>query len=182
MTESYELFKNIGMIVFVLFLIYFIFLTIEKMKNVQEGLKNNNNKNNISNKRNQNNKNNNNTNTNANTNANANNNSTTSTTSTTSTNQNINMNVVNGIAGNAAGYAASIKTQVIKLQDVLLISKYKSDYENVIINMHDLVNNLMLQTVLSIDHNNPTNGLDVLISLNDANNALNNVMSYLDTQ
>ena len=103
--------------------------------------------------------------------------------STTQTmNQNINMNVVNGISGNAPGYAASIKNQVIKLQDTLLISKYKGEYENVIINMHDLVNNLMLQTVLSIDHNNPTNELDVLISLNEANNSLNNVMSYLDTQ
>ena len=181
MMESYELFKNIGMIVFVLFLIYFIFVTIEKMKNVQEGLKNNNNTN-INNKRNQNNKNNANTNTNTNANTNTNTNTNANNSSTTSTSQNVNMNVVNGIAGNAAGYAASIKNQVIKLQDVLLISKYKSDYENVIINMHDLVNNLMLQTVLSIDHNNPTNGLDVLISLNESNNALNNVMSYIDNQ
>ena len=180
MMESYELFKNIGMIVFVLFLIYFIFISIEKMKNVQEGLKNNNNNRNSNNKRNQNNAN---AKTNAKTNAfNATNNSTTLTTQPTTPNQNINMNVVNGITGNAAGYAASIKNQVIRLQDTLLISKYKGDYENVIINMHDLVNNLMLQTVLSIDHNNPTNELDVLISLNESNNALNNVMSYLDTQ
>ena len=162
--ESYELFKNIGMIVFVLFLIYFIFVSIEKMKNVQEGLTNNNNRN-INNRRNNN-----------------NNNKQTISQPNQNQNQNINMNVVNGITGNAAGYAASIKNQVIKLQDTLLISKYKGDYENVIINMHDLVNNLMLQTVLSIDHNNPTNELDVLISLNESNNALNNVMSYLDTQ
>ena len=40
----------------------------------------------------------------------------------------------NGEAGSAANYAAAIKAKTVKLQDSLLISKYRSDYENVIIN------------------------------------------------
>ena len=55
----------------------------------------------------------------------------------------------NGVAGYAAAYSANIKAQVIKLHDTTLISKYRSDYENVVINMDDLVNNLMLQVPLS---------------------------------
>ena len=45
----------------------------------------------------------------------------------------------NGIAGNAASYGAQIKAATIKLQDTFLISKYRSDYETVILNLDDLV-------------------------------------------
>ena len=62
-------------------------------------------------------------------------------------------NSVNSIAANAATYAASIKSQMILLQDELLISKYKKDYENVIINMDDYVNMLILKQVLKIKPN-----------------------------
>jgi len=34
----------------------------------------------------------------------------------------------NGEAGTAASYAATIKAQTVKLQDELLISKYRKDY------------------------------------------------------
>ena len=68
-----------------------------------------------------------------------------------------------GLAGNAAAYGANIKAQAIKLQDTVLISKYRADYENVIINLDDLVNNLMLQTALTIDQSKPQNGLAKLV-------------------
>ena len=72
----------------------------------------------------------------------------------------------NGIAGNAASYGAQIKAATIKLQDTFLISKYRSNYETVILNLDDLVDNLMLKTVLSIDSNNPGDGIKKLAEMN----------------
>lgn len=98
--------------------------------------------------------------------------STTSTTSSSST--------TSGVAGGAAAYAANIKEQVIKLQDTALISKYRADYENVVINMDDLVNNLMLQITLNIDQSKPEASLGKLAQLNQAKAALNSVMKFID--
>ena len=86
----------------------------------------------------------------------------------------------NGIAGEAATYGANIKNQVIQLQDALLISKYRSDYENVIINMDDLVSNLMLKTILTIDQSKPEDGLTKLAALGQAKAALNVTMKFVD--
>ena len=88
----------------------------------------------------------------------------------------------NGIAGNAASYGAQIKAATIKLQDTVLISKYRSDYETAILNLDDLVDNLMLKTVLSIDTNNPAAGLKYLADMNQAKLALNSVMKFVDKQ
>ena len=66
-----------------------------------------------------------------------NNTSTTTTPSTT---------VTSGIAGDAAAYAATIKAETVKLQDTFLITKYRKDYENVILNLDDYANALMLKT------------------------------------
>jgi len=85
-----------------------------------------------------------------------------------------------GIAGGAQTYAANIKSLVIKNEDVLLISKYRTDYENVILNLDDLVNSIMLQTALGIDSTNPSIGLKKLVDLNNTKVALNNVMKYID--
>jgi hypothetical protein len=85
-----------------------------------------------------------------------------------------------GIAGGAQSYAANIKSLVIKNQDVLLISKYRTDYENVILNLDDLVNSLMLQTALTINPSDPTTGLSQLVKLNETKTALNNVMKHID--
>jgi hypothetical protein len=88
----------------------------------------------------------------------------------------------NGIAGNAPSYGAQIKAATIKLQDTFLISKYRSDYETIILNLDDQVDNLMLKTVLSIDSNNPADGLKKLAEMNQAKVALNNVMKFVDKQ
>ena len=88
--------------------------------------------------------------------------------------------VSNGIAGNAATYAANIKSNTIQLQDTLFVSKYRSDYETAILNLEELINNMMLQTTLSIDMNNPQQGLTKLNTLSQAKSALNGVMLFLD--
>jgi len=88
----------------------------------------------------------------------------------------------NGIAGNAASYGAQIKAATIKLQDTFLISKYRSDYETVILNLDDLVDYLMLKTVLSIDTNNPGDGIKKLSEMGQVKLALNSVMKFVDKQ
>lgn len=88
----------------------------------------------------------------------------------------------NGVAGNAASYGATIKATNIKLQDTFFISKYRTDYESVILNMDDLLNSLMLQTTLSVDVNNPQQTIKSLAEMNQAKLALNTVMKYIDKQ
>jgi len=104
--------------------------------------------------------------------------------SSTSTTSNANSNAVssvsNGIAGNAAGYAANIKATTIKLQDTFLISKYRSDYETAILNLDDLLNNLMLQSALSLDPNNPGTAITQLANMNQSKTALNSIMKFVD--
>jgi hypothetical protein len=79
-----------------------------------------------------------------------------------SSDKNEGTSTTNGIAGNAATYAASIKSENIKHQDTFLISKYRSDYETAILNLDDLMNNLMLKTALSIDQNSPEKSIEKL--------------------
>jgi len=88
----------------------------------------------------------------------------------------------NGIAGNAASYGATIKQQNIQMQDTFLISKYRTDYENAILNLDDLIDNLMLKTALSVDSSNPGDSVKKLAEMNQAKIALNNVMKYVDKQ
>jgi len=87
---------------------------------------------------------------------------------------------LNGVAGNAATYAANIKSQTVKLTDTLLVSKYRSDYETAILNMDDLINALMLETTLKIDASKPNEGLEKLVKLNQVKAALDNVMKFVD--
>lgn len=87
----------------------------------------------------------------------------------------------NGIAGAAQNYAANIKSMAIKNQDVLLISKYRTDYENVILSLDDLINTLMLQTTLTVNPSNPLTSLEKLVQLNSARGALNSVMKFIDS-
>jgi len=79
----------------------------------------------------------------------------------------------NGIAGSAQNYAANIKSITIQNQDMLLISKYRKEYENAILNLDDLINTMMLQTALTV--NNDTNV--TLTSGGSASTALVNAAS-----
>ncbi len=78
----------------------------------------------------------------------------------------------NGIAGNAASYAAALKAATIKSQDTFLISKYRADYESAILNLDDLISNLML----------PGEAVEKLAKMQQAKVALNSVMKFVDSQ
>jgi hypothetical protein len=85
-----------------------------------------------------------------------------------------------GIAGNAATFGATVKAASIKFQDTFLISKYRTDYETVILNLDDLISNLMLKTALSMDPNNPGASLEKLNQMQQSKIALNSVMKFVD--
>jgi len=85
-----------------------------------------------------------------------------------------------GVAGSAASYGATLKAATIKQQDMYLISKYRSDYETVILNLDDLVNNLMLGAALNVNPSKPHESLSKLAELNQAKTALNTVMKFVD--
>ena len=92
----------------------------------------------------------------------------------------------NGEAGTASSYAAGIKAQTVKLQDELLISKYRKDYETIIINLDDYIGFLMIKQVLNmkISDNLQANMISInnLNSLKSARDSLNTTMNFLDKQ
>ena len=90
-----------------------------------------------------------------------------------------------GIAGSAAAYADSIKALTVKIQDELLIDKYKGDYEKVIFATDDLIDVLMLKTALTVkyDPTDPGRSMMSLYGLNylkTSKDALNDVMKTID--
>ena len=91
-----------------------------------------------------------------------------------------------GEAGTASSYAASIKAQVVKLQDELLISKYRKDYEAAIINLDDYIGFLMIKQTLNMnlagDMKSNIDSINTLNSLKNAKESLNATMSFLDKQ
>tara|TARA_B110000285_G_C15090246_1_gene598662 strand:+ start:302 stop:706 length:405 start_codon:yes stop_codon:yes gene_type:complete len=86
----------------------------------------------------------------------------------------------NGIAGNASSYGAIVKSDTIKMQDTFLITKYRTEYETIVLNLDDFINNLMLKVALSIDTKNPGDGIKKMAEMNQAKVALNSVMKFID--
>jgi hypothetical protein len=91
-----------------------------------------------------------------------------------------------GEAGLASAYAAGLKAQVVKLQDELLISKYRKEYESVLINLDDYLGLLMLKQALHVDTSGDvrTNmeAVHRINALKEARDTLNTTMSFLDKQ
>ena len=91
-----------------------------------------------------------------------------------------------GMAGSASSYAATIKAQVVKIQDELLITKYRKEYESVIINLDDYVGYLMLQQILNMkldgDTKTKMEAINTLNILKTSKDSLNTAMTFLDKQ
>lgn len=91
-----------------------------------------------------------------------------------------------GEAGTAASYAAAVKAQVVKLQDELLVSKYRKDYETAIINLDDYVGYLMIKQTLNMklngDIKSNIESINHLNVLKSSKEALNATMAFLDKQ
>jgi hypothetical protein len=87
------------------------------------------------------------------------------------------------LAGGAADYASKINKAVSALKDAMNVPKYRSDYENVILQLDDLIGLSTLQTIMSID---PTNSSSVntaitqLSNFGQARNSLDMLMRFTD--
>jgi len=93
----------------------------------------------------------------------------------------------NNIAANAKPFADGLKTAAVSKVDALLIPKYRTDYENAIINTDDYINALMLEQLLKMDITNEgtNNNIDILTKisqLQSAKTALNSIMTFVDKQ
>ena len=93
---------------------------------------------------------------------------------------------MSGVGGGAKNYASGIKAKTVQLQDTILISKYRSDYENIIINLEDYFSMLMLQQILSM---NPSDSVKTNMeriaegnALSGGKKSLNEIMAYIDKQ
>ena len=91
-----------------------------------------------------------------------------------------------GEGGTAASYAAAIKAQSVKLQDELLIAKYRKDYEAAIINLDDYIGYLMIKQSLNMkpagDIKSNLDAINALNILKSAKESLNATMTFLDKQ
>jgi hypothetical protein len=91
-----------------------------------------------------------------------------------------------GEAGTASSYAAAIKAQVVKLQDELLVAKYRKDYEAAIINLEDYIGYLMIKQTLNMklsgDIKANIEAINNLNILKSSKEALNSTMAFLDKQ
>jgi hypothetical protein len=97
------------------------------------------------------------------------------------------MSPSNGEAASAITYSETIKSNFIRLQDELLIQKYRKDYEKTIFNMEDYINMLMVKQVLNMDLNSSDmkknmEAFNNLNTLKTSKDALNDVMKFIDKQ
>ena len=103
----------------------------------------------------------------------------------TSSSSSTNNPILNGYAGNAKSFAETIKSLSVKLSDKLIVSKYRTDYENIIINMEDYISLIMLDIIFSLNTSSSQGEtiklLNDLGTLKTSKDALNDSMKYLDS-
>ncbi len=91
-----------------------------------------------------------------------------------------------GEAGSASSYSAKVHSLMVKLQDELLVTKYRKDYENAIINLDDLIGYMMIKQSLNLkfekDEQKTINSLNNLNILKQAKESLAVTMKFLDSQ
>ena len=87
-----------------------------------------------------------------------------------------------GIGGGSADYVTRLTDAVTKKADILLVSKYRTEYEKSIIKADDLIDVLLLEQVLSINTSSPDIAtFEKIATLSQAKDGLNKVMKALDS-
>lgn len=98
---------------------------------------------------------------------------------------NLNDEKISNATGMATTYASDIKAEIIKMQDDLILSKYRSDYEEVITQLDELLGLLMIRQTLDIDihggEGKIIKSLEKLNVLKTAKDSVNYTMKYLDS-
>jgi hypothetical protein len=92
----------------------------------------------------------------------------------------------NGVAGNAATYAKKIENHTTKLTDSMLIPKYRSDYEQILLHLENFHNANLLNQFLNYNLSDPTKSSEDLSKIvkhhDSVVQSLNNAMKFLDSQ
>jgi hypothetical protein len=96
--------------------------------------------------------------------------------------QNNSSNDNKNVAEGAKMHAVTLKTVSDGLSNKLLVDKYRTDYETVILNTDDIIDRLMLLNILTIDNKDPYPGLEKLVMLNQSKVALDRVMKFVDSK
>jgi hypothetical protein len=101
---------------------------------------------------------------------------------------NMNVSIVEGLENNESdinlSQNATIQSKIVMLEDQLVISKNKKEYETMIINMDDYINLTMLQQIVKTKFDSgieeTIRSLENLNTLKNAKDSLNVVMKYID--
>jgi hypothetical protein len=92
----------------------------------------------------------------------------------------------NGVAGNASNYAKKIESQTAKMVDGMLIPKYRSDYEQILLHLENYHNASLFSKLLNYNLNDPTKSSEELSDIvkhhDNVVQSLNNAMKFLDSQ
>uniref|UniRef100_A0A6C0H5Z1 Uncharacterized protein n=1 Tax=viral metagenome TaxID=1070528 RepID=A0A6C0H5Z1_9ZZZZ len=89
--------------------------------------------------------------------------------------------LTSGSAGSASNFNDEIKAKLTLLQDELLISKYRNDYEDILTNMETYVNLLILKKTVNLDATNSSD-VSIITDLNSLKTSINSSMNFIDTQ
>jgi hypothetical protein len=98
------------------------------------------------------------------------------------TTQNTSPNDNKTVAEGAKAYGVLLKITAEGLSNMLLVDKYRADYESIILNTDDVIDRLMLLNVLTIDKKDPYPALEKLVMLNQSKVALDRVLHFVDTK
>jgi hypothetical protein len=90
-------------------------------------------------------------------------------------------------ASGAQDYANAINKMHSRISDSLLIKDNRTAYENVIIQLDDLINASMLKHIMSVNQNDLNDDtklydvVDRINKMNDGKKSLNTIMKYIDS-
>jgi hypothetical protein len=71
-------------------------------------------------------------------------------------------------------------SKLYRTENIEYFQKYRTEYEDIVMSLDDLLNAVMLEKVLSINPANPLQSFVQLGQLNNAKAGLNNVMKFID--
>jgi hypothetical protein len=86
------------------------------------------------------------------------------------------------VAEGAKAYGVALKITADGMSNMLLVDKYRADYETIVMNTDDVIDRLMLLNVLTIDNKDPYPALEKLVMLNQSKVALDRVMKFIDSK
>lgn len=81
----------------------------------------------------------------------------------------------------SSAYKARVQSAVIRMRDKLLLEKYRSNYEETVVQLDELFDQLILQEALGMNLATPnTARIAAMAQLHQAKLALNSALKYID--